>query len=252
MTQPAAATNIAPLRLPNIAPLRNVLLLRRAMDHLVKRHANLPGVGAFYGQAGIGKSNACSAAAVTFNAVYVTVRSHFTKKSFLLSILAEMAIKPERTVSEMADQVSEQLFLSKRPLILDEGDYLVSRNLIELVRDIYESSGAAIMLVGEERFPMAVKRASERFYDRVLEWQPAELADMDDARKLAKLYAHDVDIKDPLLEEILRRSQGVARRIAVNVELVRQQAKKAGKSAIGANDFDPKGFFTGEPPRRTS
>jgi hypothetical protein len=45
------------------------------------------------------------------------------------------------------------------------------------VRDIYEGSGAAVLLVGEERFPMALKRASERFYDRVLKWQPAERAD---------------------------------------------------------------------------
>lgn len=240
----------APGRLPNIAPLKNVLLLRRAMDHLVNRNANLPGIGAFYGQPGLGKSNACAAAAAALRAIYIEVRSHFTKKSLLLALLREMGIKPGRTTSDMVDQICQELMLSKRPLILDEGDHLVKRNLIELVRDIYEGSGAAILLVGEERFPAALKRASERFYDRVLEWQPAELADVQDARKLATLYSPDIDVKDDLLAEIVSVSGGVARRIAVNIENVRQEAKKLGKRAIDLQVWGSKPLFTGEAPVR--
>lgn len=250
MSQAAAPNNVAQLRMPNIAPLRNVMLLKRAMEHLTKRSANLPGIGVFYGQAGLGKSNACSAAAVSFRGVYIETRSHHTKKSFLLAILAEMGIKPERTTSEMVDQICQELMLSRRPLILDEGDYLVHRSLIELVRDIYEGSGAAILLVGEERFPAALKRASERFYDRVLEWTPAETADLEDTRKLAKLYSPDVEIRDDLLGRILEVSRGVARRIAVNVENVRQEAKKAGSRAIDLKTWGGKGFYTGEAPMR--
>lgn len=243
-------TNVVSLRLPNIAPLKNVGLLRRSMEHLTKRSPNLPGIGVFFGTAGLGKSNACASAASAYRAVYIELRSHFTKKSFLLAVLAEMGIKPERTTSEMVDQICQELMLSKRPLILDEGDYLVKRNLLELVRDIYEGSGAAILLVGEERFPMALKRASERFYDRVLEWTPAELADLEDARKLAKLYAPDVEIRDDLLDDILKASRGVARRIAVNIENVRQEAKKAGKHAIDAKLWNGKAFYTGDAPVR--
>jgi len=244
------SNNVVQLRVPNIAPLRNVRLLKSAMEHLTKRSPNLPGIGVFYGQAGLGKSNACSAAAASFRAVYIETRSHYTRKSFLLSILAEMSIKPERTTSEMVDQVCQELMLSRKPLILDEGDYLVGRNLIEIVRDIYEGSGAAILLVGEERFPAALKRASERFYDRVLEWTPAETADLDDTRKLATLYSPDVEIRDDLLARILEVSRGVARRIAVNVENVRQEAKKAGSRAIDLKTWGARGFYTGEAPMR--
>jgi DNA transposition AAA+ family ATPase len=247
-----SASNVATLRLPNIAPLRNVLLLRATMELLVKRSPNLPGIAALYGQAGLGKSNACSAAAAAYRAIYIEVRSHFTKKSFLLAILAEMAIKPERTTSEMVDQICQELMLSRRPLILDEGDYLVKRNLIELVRDLYEGSGAAILLVGEESFPKNLRRVSERFYDRILKWQPAELADRDDARKLANLYSHDIEIKDDLLARILEVSRGVARRIAVNIENVRQEAKKAGARTMDLDKWGTKAFYTGEAPARRS
>src|SRR4051794_37352025 len=97
----AAPNNVAQLRLPNIAPLRNVLLLQRQLEHLTKASPNLPRIGAFYGIAGVGKSNACAAGASKHHAVYIEVRSHFTKKSFLLALLSEMSIKPERTTSEM-------------------------------------------------------------------------------------------------------------------------------------------------------
>jgi hypothetical protein len=248
-----AASNIAQLPLPSIAPLRNVLLMRRALDHLMKRNSSLPGIGVFYGDAGLGKSKACAASAAAVGAVYVEVRSFYTRKAFLVAILAEMAIKPADTIAEMVDQICEQLFKSKKPLIIDEGDYLVKRKLIELVRDLYEGSGAAILLVGEERFPIALRKESERLYDRVLEWQPAERTDMEDARKLARLYSPDVEIRDDLLAEILKASRGVARRVAVNIENVRQEAKKAGKDKIDAETWNGKPFYTGDAPvRRTA
>lgn len=246
-----AAATVQTLRLPSVAPLRNVLHLKRVMDHLVNRSSmNLPGIGAMYGKAGLGKSNACAAAAASFRAVYVETRSHFNKTSFLLALLAEMGIKRARTTSEMVDQVCQELTLSRRPLILDEGDYLVTRHLIELVRDIYEGSGAAIILVGEETFPAALKRASERFYDRVLEWQPAELADLEDARKLARLYSSDVEIKEDLLARVLEESGRIARRIAVNLDNIRQEAKKGGHRTMDLAAWGKRAFFTGEAPMR--
>lgn len=248
MTQ--STSNVAALRLPHIAPLRNVLLMRSMMEHLVNRHPNHPGVGVLYGPAGVGKSNACAAVRTSFRAVYVELRDHTTKKNLFLEILHEMAIKPERTTGELFDQVCEALLRSRSPLILDMGDYLIKRRLVDTVLDLYEGSGAAIAIVGEELFAKNLKRASERVYDRVLEWVPAQPCDMDDALKLAKLYSTDVEIKEDLLAEIVRVSVGVARKIVVNIENKRQQAKKAGKRTIGLDDVDPKDLYDGEPPAR--
>jgi hypothetical protein len=235
-------------RLATVAPLRNVLLMRRMMEHLIGRSPNLPGIGVFYGQAGLGKSNACAAATTAHRGIYVELRAHFTRKVLLQAMLHEMGIKPERTTAELFDQVCEELLLSKKPLILDMGDYLIKRNLVDLVLDIYEASRAAIALIGEERFASALKRASERVYDRVLEWQPAQLADMDDARKLAMLYAPEVDIRDDLLGAILRDSRGVARKIATNLDAVGQEAKKIGKRSMDLKTWGERPLYTGEPP----
>lgn len=231
------------------APLRNVLIATRLMDHLLNRAPGLPGLGVFSGPSGLGKSVAAASVATRTRAYYVECRSYFTKKSLLLSILDEMGIKSGRTIYEMVKQICEQLINSKRPLIIDEFDYLVDRNLIELVRDLYEGSNAAILMIGEEQFPRKLKRW-ERFHNRVLEFQLAEPSDLDDAKKLAKLYSPDVAITEDLLEKIVEATRGVTRRVVVNIELVRAEAKKAGSGKIDPKGWGGRSFYTGEAPQR--
>lgn len=233
----------------SLAPLRNVLLAGRVVEHLVHRAPNLPGMGVLYGPSGFGKSSAAAYAANRHRAVYVECRSYFTRKSLLLAILDEMGVKPARTIYEMVNQVGEELVLSRKPLILDEMDHIVERNLVELVRDVYEVSNAAILMIGEEHFPKKLKRW-ERFHNRVLDWCPAEPSDMEDARKLAKLYSPDVELKDDLLAKIVEATRGVTRRICVNVETVRQEAKKAGHRAMDLKAWGTRPFYTGEAPAR--
>jgi DNA transposition AAA+ family ATPase len=242
------AANI--IRLPNVAPLRNVLLMRRMVDHLVNRRANLPGIGVLYGFAGLGKTNANAAAASAFRAIYVEVRDHFTRKLLLANVLHEMGIKAERTTGEMFEQVAAELQKSGKPLLLDMADYLISKHLINTVLDLHEASRGAIVLSGEEGFPKKLRRESERFYDRVLEFTLAELCDMGDARKLAAMYSPDVEIRDDLLGRLLERSGGVARKVAVNVETVRQEAKKLGLRVIDLKAWGDRPFNTGDAPER--
>src|SRR3990167_4419154 len=108
-----------------IAPLRNVLLARRLMEHLINRAPGLPGMGALYGPSGYGKTSAVANLASSYGAVYIECRSYFTKKSLLLTILQEMGIKPGRNVHDMVNQICDQLTLSRSPLIIDEVDHIV-------------------------------------------------------------------------------------------------------------------------------
>nr|WP_249123784.1 ATP-binding protein [Pseudomonas aeruginosa] len=71
----------------------------------------------------------------------------------------------------MADQIAEELAASGRPLIIDEMDHLVAAGQVELIRDLYESSQASILLIGEEMLPTKLKKY-ERFHGRVLSWVP--------------------------------------------------------------------------------
>ena len=231
------------------APLRNVLLAKTVMEILVTRDPELPGMGVLYGPSGYGKTKAVSSVATHYRAVYVECRSYFTKKTLLLSILDEMSIKPGRTVHEMMNQICEQLMLSRKPLIIDEMDHIVDRNLVELVRDIYEGSGASILMVGEENFPRKLRRW-ERFDNRILKWQLAEPADLDDARKLAKLYCPDVAIADEWLKACVSAVRGITRRLCVNIADARREAKKAGAKLVDLKVWGSRSFYTGEAPAR--
>ncbi len=234
---------------PGTAPLRNVLAAAKVMERLMNRDPNMPGLGVLCGPSGLGKTQAACYCANEYRAIYVECRSYFTKKSLLLAILEEMGIVPGKTIYDMVKQIGEQLDLSGRPLIIDEMDHIVDRNLVELVRDIYEVSNAAILMIGEERFPAKLKRW-ERFHNRVLVWQRAEPADLADTRKLAKIYSPDVEIADDLLKTILTKTQGCARRITVNLNDVREFARDAGMKRIDLPTWGDRPLYLGEAPAR--
>lgn len=231
------------------AAARNVTLCAGVMDQLMHRAPNMPGLGVFSGPSGYGKSIAAAHCANEYEAVYVECRSYFTQKSLLLAILNEMGIRPGKTIYEMVEQIGEQLALSGKGMVIDETDHIADRNLIELLRDIYEVSGAPILMIGEERFAQKLKRW-ERFHNRVLVWELAQPTDLADARKFAKLYSTDVAIADDLLKKIVDTTRGCARRICVNVENVRKEGAKLGVKLLDLAHWGDRPIYTGEAPTR--
>lgn len=233
------------------APLTNLLLASTALQRAIDRAPNLPGIVSLSGPSGFGKSMAASYCANTHEGFYVECRSHFTKKTLALAILHEMGIKPARTLSEIMDQVAEQLDLSRKPLIIDECDYLVERgNTIEIIRDLHEAARTTILLVGEENFPRKLLKW-ERFHNRVLVWQLAQPASTDDARKLADFYAPGVKIDKDLLARVCEMSKNTARRICVNLDMIRNHCKKHGLKEIDLDGWGRRELYSGDaPPRR--
>ncbi|MCC7484589.1 MAG: ATP-binding protein [Burkholderiales bacterium] len=234
------------------APLRNVMLASRAVNRAMNREPSLPGIVVLYGPSGWGKSMAASYCANKHDGFYVVCRSYFTKKSFVETILREMGIRPARTVGDMMEQAATQLDLSGRPLIIDEMDHLVDRNMIEIVRDLHEMSRSTFLLIGEEQFPRKLRARSERFHNRVLVWQPAQPASREDARDLAQFYVPGVEIGEDLLDNVRRRSGNVARVICVNLDAIREHCQKAGLRKINLEAWGDRNLFTGDAPARST
>lgn len=239
-----------PLNLLGKAPLVNVSLCVATLERAINRPAHLPGIVTFTGPSGYGKSTAAAIAANRFGAVYVQAKSTWTRKAAHLAILKEMGVAPARTLNAMADQVAEQLALSGRPLILDECDYLLKNSIIEIVRDMYEASNAAIMVIGEEHLPTNL-RQWERFHGRILKFALAEPASLDDARYLRDLYVDDVQIDDSLLARVHQAAKGSVRRICVNLAHIREEAHDNGLTSIDATYWGDRPLFTGDAPRRS-
>lgn len=245
------AQNELPLKpvASGIAQITNLGLCDLAIERALSRSANLPGLVCFYGPSGYGKSMAANHVANSRRARYVQAKSVWTKKHFLKAVLFEMGIKPAATVAEMADQVAEELATSGRPLIIDEMDHLVDRNAVELVRDLYESSQAAILMIGEEGLPAKLKKW-ERMHGRVLAWVPAQPVTLADARQLTSLYCPRTEVADDLLSRLIDLAHGSVRRVCVNLERIQEEASIAAVKSMDLATWGKRELYTGEAPKR--
>lgn len=231
------------------APLTNLTIASNALERAMNRRANLPGAVTFSGPSGFGKTMSAAYCATKHNAVYVECRSFYTAKALLAAILKEAGILPERTLADMLEQIVAELQLSRRPLIVDEVDHIVEGKALQLIRDIHDASGCAVMLIGEERLPKKLESV-ERFHNRVLEWQLAMPASKGDARALAGFYCREAEIEDDLLKRIHERSRAVVRRMCVNIDAVREFAATHGLKKVGLADWGERAFYTGDAPAR--
>lgn len=232
-----------------IAPTSNISLVHTTMEALTTRAPGLPGIGIFYGRSGLGKSFGASYAShpAGFNGIYVSCRSFETKKSLAEQICKAIGITPKGNIPNIVDAIVEVLSLSRRPLIVDEVDYVVDSRTLELIRDLHDASGSAILLIGEEHLPAKLKR-HERFDNRVLIWQPAVFCTPGDFDQLARQYASEIRIDGDLKKRILAETQGITRRVVVNLENLKRWCDRKGtKDAPADCDVD---LYTGRAPGR--
>lgn len=231
----------------SVAPLRNVGALVELIDRVQKRSYGLPGMATFYGPSGYGKSTAAVYAGNKFRAYSVQMKSAWTAKKLCNAILQDLGLPQGRTIADMIDEIAEEIAKSGRPLIIDEADHLVTRNMIEIVRDIYESSGATIILIGEELLPQKLQKW-ERVHGRMLDWVGAQPGDLTDLKHLARIYCAGVEIDPDLQAHLLKVSNASIRRISINLDRVREVALTKGLERVTRKDFPESGFFTGHAP----
>lgn len=234
---------------PRFAPLRNVAAMGVLVERLRQRGPHLPGFGVFHGFSGYGKTYAAIYAQNKTGGPRVEVGDSWTKKTLLRAILKECGLNdPRGTVADLAEQVIMRISEPGHPpLFIDEADKLIDKGMMELVREIQEGSQCPIVLIGEEMLPQKLERI-ERAHNRVLEFVTAEACDLSDARKLAAALAPKYAFAEPVLERILRESEGRARRIVTNIDRLVEWARSVGTNTID-EAYDGT-FYTGRSPVR--
>lgn len=233
---------------PGVAPLRNLAILDTLAVRVMERPDHLPGLATFSGPSGYGKSTAAAYVTARRGGTYLEIRSTWTKKAFLTAWLGSMGLTPKKTVCEMVDQVADELATSQNITILDEFDNAVSRDLVEMVRDIYEQSKAPIILIGEELLPQKLQKW-ERFHGRIMDWARAEPVNVADAQTLNRHYSSDVTVDKDLLTLLISQSRGSVRRVVTNLERIFNFARGEGLSQIGCKEWGNKELHTANPPQ---
>lgn len=232
----------------NVAPLRNVMLLGALIRKVQYRDEGMPGMACFHGFSGYGKSQAALYNTQATKACWVEVKSVWTRKTLTEKICQNLGIPTGRTVSESVEKIAQELAESGRPLLLDEAHILCTDSMMKLVHDLYESShGASIILIGEEMLPQSLRRW-ERVHNRMLDWEPAQPADLREVGILASLKCAELTITEEVLQKTLVESQAVARRIVSNLNQIKDYARTEGKSVIDAGDIPRIRWMTGQAP----
>lgn len=231
----------------SVAPLQNVELFSRLLIRLQNRQDGIPGMGCFYGPSGFGKTTATLWAMLEYEAVVVQMKSVWTKKFLCEKICEEMGVKPAKTIPEIVEQIGEALMESRRPLIIDEADFLMKGSNIEIARDIYESSEVPIILVGEEQLPNKLRKF-ERVHGRMLDFVPAQPVDNKDFVELCNIRCHGVEIAEDLADAMQQACNGSARRIVNNLDTARDLARTNRLERLTLADWGKTPFFTGQAP----
>jgi len=230
-----------------IAPLKNVARFTELVELLVNRPPELPGFGTFSGRAGLGKTFSAMYGINEFRAYYVECDFTWTQQAFCEAVMVELGLLPPRTVlkkpiyravAEIGDHLADH---PRRPLIIDEADFLVKRGMIEIVRSIYKycaAAGSSIILIGEGNMPNMLKMW-ERLDSRVLKSVEAKPTDRDDVRVLAHLVCPGLTIKPDILKKLVSGTGGSARRVVTKLYDLREKAALANFSTVSLDDWDP-------------
>ncbi|MFL1781404.1 AAA family ATPase [Candidatus Hepatincolaceae symbiont of Richtersius coronifer] len=230
--------------LKSIALLKNIELLSKAVDEVIKSPMHLPKMVSFSGFSGYGKSFACALVANKYRCFYCEIGSSLSISYLLDNILKEMGINPPKAlIAKKVEYVIENLTKQKRPLILDEFDKLAKDRALEIIREIADKSGVPLILVGEENLPAILDRV-ERFSNRILSWVRAEPVSLEDAQKLSQLYC-TVNIREDLLKKLVAKSQGRVRRVCVNLNNIQNESKVNGWKEVDLKIWGTREIYTG-------
>ncbi|WP_339863249.1 ATP-binding protein [Paremcibacter congregatus] len=234
-----------------IAPLQNVGLFNELLERVMNRPIHLPGLATFHGPSGYGKTLSATYGAHKHKAYYIQVGESWNRMKFLNALITQLGGTIHGTIPDKVDQIIDILIDIDRPLIIDEFDYVVKKNFVELVREIHDKTNAPIILIGEERLPIKLQKW-ERFHNRILDWVPAQPISLEEMNVLASFNVRQVEVAPDLLAHVHRVIEGRVRRACVNLAYIEDEARKKGLSKISLKDWGDRPLFIGKASARTN
>ncbi|HAS88150.1 MAG TPA: DNA transposition protein, partial [Desulfovibrio sp.] len=208
-------------------------------------------LGVYYGFPGYGKTISLTFAANRHSALYLEIGASWTVKKFCQTLLRELGVKPTKTVADMVEQIIETMSMETRPIIIDEFDHITNmgEKSVNIIREILDKARCPIVLIGEEGLPGRLKRWP-RFDSRVRSWVAAQPCTVDDAQKLAQLYASEIRIDEAVLADMTAQASGVTRRVCHGIETVREMAAVKGLTKVDLKDVADLPYWQSRPTAR--
>jgi DNA transposition AAA+ family ATPase len=190
-----------------IAETQNVIRAMSACDSLVDRNRAVPGLGLFYGAAGLGKTTIANELANRHDGITIRCRAQWSARSMTAALCDALRIEPATSPSKSIDAIVDYLRSNPKPMFIDEIDHLFGcPKLLETLRDIHDESGAVMVFIGmagvDKKFLRY--RQTHRRITQSIELDPLDLSD---TQLLAKTVC-PLKIAEDLLKFLLHESKG--------------------------------------------
>ena len=127
---------------------KNVKNFVSLMDELKKLPFNIPKMALVFGDYGLGKSQTIQWWVDKNDSVYVRAVQSMTGRWLISEIAEELGEEPFWHTQETFAVVENCLKRNPKTIVIDEIDYLINNDVIELIRDLHDKTGSPIVLVG--------------------------------------------------------------------------------------------------------
>lgn len=236
---------------PIIQELENVRLVVEQVQRLMNPRPGASTLGVFGGPSGYGKTSAATHAAILFGAVHIECGFTWNQTALVDNIYYELtATTMKGTIYDKTQAIIGILASDRRPLLVDEADYLVKKSTIDILREMSDKSGTGVLLIGEEHLGRKLK-AFPRTHNRISDWGYAQPCDVESAVALAAMLAPGITIEPALIEALVDSTRGVTRIICNNIAAIDEFAALRGLDRVGPRDWAIDKFYTGDTPERT-
>lgn len=190
----------------SVVKTKNVQAFFSGLEVLRKGVKGRMGMMLVSGPPGTGKTFITQKQAMEEDFVYVRCKYIDRPRGLLQSIVAELGEEPRGYVSHLFSQALEQLLMRPRTLILDEADYLVKDDIIEIVRDLNDMANTPMIISGMANIDKKLQRFPH-FADRIRAFVYFNLFDLQEIKLLGKQVC-EAEIDDSGYEYILKKGQG--------------------------------------------
>lgn len=220
---------------------KNVKKFVSLMETLKNLPPNIPKLALVYGSHGLGKTKTLIWWATKNDAIYIRANNDITQNGLLKEIVIELNQRPYHAMQDNLDLIIRQLRFNPKIIIVDEIDYLFSKNAIEILRDIQDNTGTPIVLSGMGNVDTKIARY-KHFEDRIykkLKFEPYNEADIEDI--LSQIT--DLSFTPDAIKYLANRTNQF-RKIVQTLDQLEKQAETNGFSEITENII--KGIITNE------